>query len=174
LESYGGLPTLLTKISQYFSFLPPQSMRWTPDPPLGGQPESIPVFAVVGRWKEGALRELVPDSTSVDALPDRLPHEVLLLFGQSDLIPYHIEFRRHVVHQHSPAAPGAAAPYQLSAEPIMFLELENVLLDTPIAASQFDYSAGDAEWNDYTDECLDRMRLERQEQTAARKLNPPL
>ncbi|MEX2307805.1 MAG: hypothetical protein WD738_09455 [Pirellulales bacterium] len=182
----GGLPSLLAALRESFSFLPPQAMRLaaqSTDP----QSSSIPVFAVVGHWKHEKLVAMLarnresrvenpePEGlnarlSALNSLPDRLPREVLLLVGQADLFPYRIEYRR----LETPLATGHDAqsiPYQLSANPMVVLELTDVVFDTPIAAGQFDYAPGDADWVDQTAATLERLRHARQQQLAARSGN---
>ena len=173
---YGGLPTLLAALADQFTFLPPQAMRWTPEESLAGVPEKFPVYAIVGHWKVESLRAILPEANGFDAadlprrldsLPERFPQEVLLLVGQTDLFPYRIEFRK-LLDPPSGAAAGRTVPFQLSESPLVLLELEAVSIDAPIAAGQFDFSPGDAEWDDLTAEHLEKMRLDRQEKMAAR------
>jgi hypothetical protein len=160
--STGGLPALLTSLSKNFTFLAPQAMRLTFSPPLVEETTSIPVFAVVGRWKPERLAELLSIGKSAAGspepaeLPARFPQEVLLLVGQADLFPYRLEYRRNVS-----TAPGTTVPYQLSADPMVVLELSDVAFNAPIAASQFDYTPGDTEWNDRTAERLDQLHSKR-------------
>jgi hypothetical protein len=59
-------------------------------------------------------------------------------------------------------------PYQLSTNPLVVLELSDVVFDTPIAAGQFDYDPGDADWNDHTAAVIERLRRARQAQVATR------
>ncbi len=173
---YGGLSSLLSTLGDSFAFSAPQSMRWTPNPPLEGMPESIPVFAVVGQWKPAPLAAIEPKMKDVAAaefskrlaeLPERIPQEVLLLFGQSDLFPYRIEFRNP---QSAPPATGEQiAPIQLSSDPLECIEFEAVSFNTAIAAGQFDYLPGDAKFDDDTARQLEKIRLQRAEKIAARR-----
>ncbi|MGH9818361.1 MAG: hypothetical protein ACRD6I_20040, partial [Candidatus Acidiferrales bacterium] len=187
LAHYGGLPSLLAALRENFSFLPPQAMRLATHSPPGSASASIPVFAVVGHWKQEKLLALVgrshessaeshePESlnaqlSTLNSLPNRLPQEVLLLVGQGDLFPYRIEYRR----LETPLATSRDAlpiPYQLSPNPLVVLELADVAFDVPIAAGQFDYAPGDADWVDQTAALLERLRRERQEQLATRRGN---
>jgi hypothetical protein len=48
------------------------------------------------------------------------------------------------------------------------LELSDVVFDAPIAAGQFDYDPGDADWNDHTAAVIERLRRARQAQVATR------
>lgn len=175
LASGGGLPTLLASLSENFTFLPPQAMRLSFAPPLVPEAVNIPVFAVVGHWRPEKLKTLLktPTTESSDAaepLPPRFPQEVLVLVGQADLFPYRIEYHREpsttpgsvrTDDLRGRSSRGVVAPYQLSATPMVVLELSDVSFNAPIAASQFDYTPGDAEWNDRTAEYLDRLRQRR-------------
>lgn len=164
----GGLPTLLKVLGDCFAFSPHQSMRWTPAQPLEGLPATLPVYAVVGRWKPEVLALFVPEGQGPEALPDRLPQEVLLLFGQSDLFPYRIEFRRSRPKSASPADSPLAA-YTLTSDPLMLLELSAVSFDSQVPAGQFDYSAGDANWIDRTSEYIDALKKQREQRLALKK-----
>jgi hypothetical protein len=185
----GGLPSLLASLGENFSFLPPQAMRLAAQVPSDSQPASIPVFAVVGHWRAEKLAALVGrgsepsgdrgDSKTVDAhlsslnsLPDRLPQEVLLIVGQGDLFPYRIEYRR----LETPLAGGEGSspiPFQLSPNPLVVLELTDVAFDVTIAAGQFDYAPGDADWVDQTAKLLERLRRERETHLAGRGSGDP-
>jgi hypothetical protein len=173
---YGGLSSLLAALADSFAFSPPQSMRWTPNPPLEGMPASIPVFAVVGKWRPEALAAIEPKLTDVDAtelsnrlvtLPERMPQEVLVLFEQSDLFPYRIEFRKQLGQP--PAAGERIAPLQLSGDPLVCIEFEAVSYSAALAAGQFDYLPGDAKFDDDTAEHLEKIRLQRAEKVASRR-----
>lgn len=173
---YGGLSSLLSALAESFAFSPPQSMRWNPNPPLAGMPKSIPVFAVVGQWKPASLAAIEPQmrrasaadlSKRIAELPERVPREVLVLFGQSDLFPYRVEFRKQ--RTTSPAPGGQVTPFQLSSDPLLCIEFEAVSFNTAIAAGQFDYLPGDAKFDDDTAEQLEKLRLQRAEKVAARR-----
>jgi hypothetical protein len=182
----GGLPSLVASLAENFSFLPPQAMRLAPQAAADEQAASIPVFVAVGHWRNEKLLAMLgesgessndPATASVaaqrallNAVPNRLPQEVLLLVGQADLFPYRIEYRR----LETPLAAGndrAPIPYQLSSNPLVVLELSDVAFDVPIAAGQFDYAPGDAEWVDHTAAVLERLHFKRQQQIAARAEN---
>ena len=102
-----------------------------------------------GASQESRVESREPESDAQMRSCDRLPQEVLLLVGQADLFPYRIEYRRL-------ETPRAAErrwppiPYQLSANPMVVLELSDVAFDVPIAAGQFDYTPGDVDWVDQT------------------------
>jgi hypothetical protein len=183
LGAGGGLRGLLASLAENFAFLPPQAMRLAVGPPLTAQPMEVPVFAVVGHWKQerlvaiaGSEESRVESSESevdvAESIPERFPQEVLLLVGQADLFPYRVEYRRH----ETPVAAGGRAAtsiYRLSANPILVLELTEVRFDVPIAAGPFDYAPGSAEWTDQTAVLLERLRSERRQQLAERvRTNP--
>lgn len=178
----GGLPSLLASLGDNFSFLPPQAMRLAIAPPLASEPTNVPVFAVVGQWKPDKLAALLSKSQSSSAdgkqqepanasseppkpIPERMPQEVLLLVGQADLFPYRIEYRRLETPQ-AASHDGPPIPYQLSVHPMIVLEMSDVSFDAPIAAGQFDYMPGDADWVDQTAALLERLRHQRQAQVA--------
>jgi hypothetical protein len=179
LAHSGGLPSLLASLGENFNFLPPQPMRLAMEPPVSAQPTSVPVYAIVGQWKPEKLTALIAkaedpakENTKTKKpkppkIPDRLPQEVLLLVGQADLFPYRIEYRQleTPVAQNSDGPP---IPYQLSIHPLVVLEMSDVVFDAPIAAGQFDYTPGNADWVDQTASLIERLRRQRQEQVATR------
>jgi len=182
LAHSGGLPSLLASLGENFNFLPPQTMRLAMEPPVSAQPTSIPVYALVGQWKPERLAALIakteePSKENAETkknkpakIPDRLPQEVLLLVGQADLFPYRIEYRQ-LETAIAPKAEGPPIPYQLSVHPLVVLEMSDVVFDAPIAAGQFDYTPGDADWVDQTAGLIERLRRQRQEQVATRSPN---
>jgi hypothetical protein len=170
----GGLPTLLSSLVEHFAFAPPQATVLEISPPLVAEPTRIPVFVVVGHWRPEKLAQLRPappegQDAAADPqgqpLPERFPQEVLLLVGQADLFPYRIEYRRL---ESQPQEPGTASAtrYELSAKPTVVMALTDVAFDVPIAAGQFDYAPGDADWADRTAECRERLKKRRLEQVA--------
>ncbi len=174
----GGLPSLLAALGESFSFLPPQAMRLAAPADNSSQATSLPVWAIVGHWRTEKLAELLSShaEASDDAeaaqpsIPSRLPEEVLILVGQADLFPYRIEYRK----LETPIAAirsGMSIPYQLSANPIVMLELSDVAFDVSVETGQFDYAPGDVEWTDQTASVLQRLRQQR-EQVATRPAAP--
>ena len=148
-------------------------MRWTPSPPLSGLAGSLPVYAVVGRWKRESLEALLPKTEeggeAAGQPPARVPKEVLLLVSQVGSYPYHIEYRRLDDPAASKSVDGRLAPFQLSADPLVLVECFDVVFDQPVSVGQFDYSPGDANWDDRTAEHLDKLRGKQQKQLAKRK-----
>jgi hypothetical protein len=162
-------------------------MRLASQSGADSQPASIPVFAIVGHWRPQCLARLitkddVPAPTGQEPtaggtenpnnVPARLPEEVLVLVGQSDLFPYRIEYRK----LQTPIAAnqsGTPIPYQLSTNPMVVLELTDVVFDVPIEdTGKFDYAPGDVEWTDQTATVLERLRQQRNEQLAGRSATP--
>jgi hypothetical protein len=173
----GGLSSLLASLGERFSFLPPQAMRLALAPPLAEQATNIPVFAMVGHWRPEKLAELTGKSQesndksrepeSARKSSERLPQEVLLLLGQRDLFPYRIEYRR-LETPRAANADGTTVSYQLSAEPVVVLELSDVTFDVPIDGGQFDFNPKDVNWVDQTAKLLERLRKQRQAEIAQR------
>lgn len=171
----GGLTSLLSSLGEHFTFMPPQPMRLALAPPLTAQPTTVPVFAMVGHWKPQKLSALtgasqesrVEGQEPESKIPTRLPQEVLLLVGQADLFPYRVEYRR-LETRRAANDDGTAIPYQLSAQPLVVLELSDVAFDVPIDGGQFDYNPKDVDWVDQTAKLLERLRKQRQAQVGAR------
>jgi hypothetical protein len=176
----GGLPSMLSSLQQNFAFLPPQAMRLTVPTSANEEPTSVPVWAVVGQWKPEKLAALLSKTQDVAGqppadpskllhkkLPERMPEEVLLLVGQADKFPYRIEYRKLETPQ-ALSTDGPSIPYQLSVHPMIVLEYSDVVFDTPIAAGQFDYAPGDADFDDQTTAILERLRQQQQSQVATR------
>jgi hypothetical protein len=122
------------------------------------------VYAMVGRWKRDRLGALLPHlekpskSKKKSAKPPtRVPQEVLLLVGQTDLFPYRVEYRR----LNDPAVEKSSP--ELSADPIVLLEYFDVAFNVPIPAGQFDYSPGEVKWDDRTAEYLEKIRRQKQQ-----------
>jgi hypothetical protein len=170
IASSGGLPRMLAALQESFSFYPPQAMRLVI--PAADGTSTVPYFAIVGRWKTEKLAALVgheskAESQGSDLLvstPERLPQEVLLLFGQADLFPYRIEYRR----LQPPPIGGQLPPptYQLSDRPSAVLEFFDVTFNAPIPPSQFDYVPPTVDWVDHTAAVIEQLRRKRQQNVA--------
>jgi hypothetical protein len=184
----GGLPALLGSLSENFTFMPPQSSTLEIAPP-DAAPTKLPVYAVVGHWKSDKIAALLAKAPSLGidgqplpatppkqphkGVPKRLPEEVLVVFRQADLFPYHIEYRK----VETPALPagGPAAPYQLSVHPMVVVEFTDVVFNAEMPAGQFDYVSGDANLVDQTPIILERLREKHRAEVATRPadLAPP-
>jgi hypothetical protein len=172
--SCGGLPSMLAALQDSFAFYPPQAMRLVIPGENGANRVSVPYFAIVGRWKGEKLAALLGhQSTTGDhnptvsiSTPERIPQEVLLLFGQADLFPHRIEYRRL-----DPLPSGAPVPppvYQLSNRPTSVLEISDVTFDVLIPPSQFDYVPPNVDWVDQTAALIEQLRRKRQDNVATR------
>ena len=165
----GGLPTLLMSLSNCFKFSAPQSMRWTPAPKLEGLPDSFPVFAVVGHWKSEVLAQFLSEgrercnaraSTAGGAdpvRPDRfvsLPHRVSPSLRPGNFYGCKRSAAAASAEQRSARAAGVVRTSRSTAR------------SRWVSSSSL---AGDAEWNDCTDDYLDGIRLHQQTQMATRK-----
>jgi hypothetical protein len=180
----GGMPSLLASLSENFTFLPPQAMKLAMTPPLTPEPTNVSVFAVVGHWRPERLAAILakaqrnssdPSQATAEAeqpqrakIPERIPQEVLLLVGQSDMFPYRIEYRG--LETPDPmSADGPAIPYQISVHPMVVLELSDIAFDTVIPPGQFDFIIpGDVDMIDQTSAILDQLRQAHQQQVATR------
>ena len=87
-----------------------------------------------------------------------MPDRVLLLVGQDDLFPYHIDFRRSVADDGSSlgASGGSTASRSLTT-----MELFEVQFNVPLDPMLFVYQSGSLEIDDRTDEYLSQMRKTR-------------
>jgi hypothetical protein len=172
--SCGGIPSMLASLRESFSFYPPQAMRLI-IPGTNGS-DSVPYFAIVGRWKSEKLAALLGHQTTTGnrdpqvpvSTPERLPEEVLLLFGQADLFPYRIEYRR--LESLPDGAPMRAPVYQLSNRPTAVLELSDVTFDVLIPPSHFDYVPPNVDWVDHTSAMIEQFRRRRQQNVATREV----
>lgn len=172
----GGLPAMLTSLGTSFDFMPPQPMRLAIAPPLADEPTSVPVFAIVGHWKPDRLAAMLArasEKSNTSSIPERIPEEVLLLVGQTDLFPYRIEYRRQETPKLSHVG-AVAIPYQLSAHPMVVLEFSDVVFDGTITPGLFDYAPGNVEWSDQTTAILERLRRQQKPQLATRPEAPAL
>jgi hypothetical protein len=179
VSHYGGLPKILAALTDSFEFAPPQAMHYTIGPPLANESTIVPVYATVGHWKADRLAEVTPKSDSEKPKPGaekhprqkilaRIPQEVLLLVRQSDLFPCRMEFRQ-ILNPTPTAAGEVAEAFQLTNNPMALVEFCDVQFDVPIAAGQFDFSVGDTDWKDLTDEHLDKLRGDRRREMATRR-----
>jgi len=138
----GGLPRLLAALAENFQFSAPQAVR----------SDKAAMWVLDGCWKADRLAELQPDLKTrtppgkpidLTRLPAHLPTEVRLVLGQSDLLPYRIEYRRQ---QAEPAADKNA-----TARPIAVLEMVELRQQGDLDERLFVYQPGNQEVTDYTD-----------------------
>lgn len=148
----GGLPQLLAALGENFQFSAPQAVRT----------DKASLWVVDGRWKPARLAELLPDQRDAilagqaadpTRLPPQLPTDVRVVLGQSDLLPYRIEYRR--------AAPsGSSPPPDLAkTEPNVVLEIIEIRRPQDLDPGLFAYEPGNQEVADYTDLYLQALNL---------------
>ena len=170
LAHSGGLPSLLASLGENFNFLPPQTMRLAMEPPVSAQPTNVPVYAIVGQWKPEKLAALIakaedPAKENAQNEKSKTAQDPRPLAARSVAtsrpgrpLSYRIEYRQ----LETPVAAngdGPPIPYQLSVHPLVVLEMSDVVFDAPIAAGQFDYTPGDADWVDQTAGLIERLAV---------------
>ena len=130
----GGLPKLIAGLRESFRFTRVAQSH------LGERP----VWVVHGQWKPAALAAALPDQRSAIAaghpidftkLPAHLPERVLLYIGQSDWIPYRIEYLRRGSGSGG-AGQGGILP---GFHPIVTTEFFDVHVNAAIDAREFVY-----------------------------------
>ena len=176
-RSFGGLPMLLESLVEHFEFTAPRPFRY----------RNQQVFGLVGRWRQESLsgiiahpapasegqalaaadlRKALQEYLAEQALPDRIPHHVLVILGQNDLFPYLIDYRS-ISDPLADASLSSDALYQLSTEPLARLEFYDVAFDQPIDTSEFNYTPpADPEWLDGTAAYVQRLQRLREVQVA--------
>jgi hypothetical protein len=190
--SFGGLPMLLESLRLHFEFTAPGTFRAPEHLGLGNQP----VIAMIGRWRPESLAgvlatlddvtreeitaelllQRLEERLSSGSLPSRLPSNVLILLGQSDLFPYIIEYRSANDPLASDQAP-AAALFQLSRQPLARLEFFDVTFDREPSDIEFHYDPPvEPPSYDVTNQYVDRMQRREavqlaQQQAAKRMAN---
>lgn len=148
----GGLPQLIAALAENFQFSTPQPARF----------EKVAVWVVDGRWKPDKLAELLPDQrekilsgqpADLVRLSAQLPTDVRVVLGQSDLLPYRIEYRRAESSGTPPARNGEASP------PMVVLEILEIRRPEQLDEGIFSYQPGNQEVVDYTDLYLQALKL---------------
>jgi hypothetical protein len=151
MPSLGGIPKLLSSLDAWFEFTEAVPGRW------GRQRQAV--WRLTGRWKAGRLAQLLPEQKDAaakgnlpegTALPDYLPARAVLVLGQEDLFPYHLEYLR---------ADGLAAGggTESDAQPMVTMDLFEVNVNVPIDPGRFLYNPGETDFVDQTDAVLERL-----------------
>lgn len=147
----GGLPRLLESLDEHFEFAPPRPAKM----------DKSQVWILEGTWRAKRLAKLLPDQAKtilagkpadLTQLAPQLPSHVVVVFGQADLMPYRIEYRR-VSHQ----ASGAGAVSR--ASPLVVLDLLELRRRDDLEEDQFRYDPGEQEVADQTDLYLETLGL---------------
>jgi hypothetical protein len=125
----GGLQRLLGWTRQWFWF----------KEAVPGELDGRPIWLVTGRTPQPALGLVMPelaeaskqpDGIRPEMLPDGWPWEVRLAIGQSDLLPYRLEFL---------GIPGARPVTSHEVEPIAVVEMHEIELNGPVDPANFFY-----------------------------------
>jgi hypothetical protein len=152
---YGGLPMLLGGLDKHFDFGPPRVMKL----------QNNRVLAMVGRWNEAVLRQLLtvtpePGAKPVDPpdlskIPDRLPQHVVVVLDEGQHTPRRIEYRG----AGDPLSTAGLADDVLltteSGSPLLRIDFVAVGFDVALAKEQFEFRPPEsAPWRDETDAYL--------------------
>lgn len=138
----GGLPELLRRLNQSFTFS-------APEPGTLGQ---WPVLRLVGEWKPEMLMLLLPkqakaievgEAPKMRDLAQHVPYSVTLYLGQSDLFPYRIEYNR---------------PDTPSGQPMLAMEFFEVRFDLPVDPERFTYRPSYRKIEDRTAQYIQQLR----------------
>lgn len=139
----GGLAQLVAELTRCFAFEPPQTMR---------RGDRI-VLAVIGAWRPEPLARHWPAALGGD-WPAHLPHHVLLHIGSDDYFPYFIEYRGG--DQQSYAASQTA--HFPTRDALCAIEFVDVRFDAPMDERLFQFSPGEAAFQDGTARLLEQLR----------------
>lgn len=154
----GGLPMLLKSLDANFRFeLPRKMVLW----------QNVPVYAMVGYWREDRLADLLGDSETAaqptDAPPARMPHHVLIALGASDLFPRRIEYRGGSDPLSAAGLPPDQRYLYTSEQPLLRLDLKEPNFQAAFDAEVFEYAAPHGvDWMDRTSERLAMLRHRRE------------
>jgi hypothetical protein len=145
----GGLPRLLSSLSQNFEFDSPRAEQLEHYAADGQTIESSPIWVLAGRWKPARLKILTgSDVAKPSDLSEQLPDKVEVVLGRTEklvlLFPYRVTYWRTPKHGGAAAGSGAAEPKKL-----LTLDLFNVTRQD-IDAAQFRFDAPDQDILDLT------------------------
>ncbi|TWT77852.1 hypothetical protein Pla123a_16500 [Posidoniimonas polymericola] len=163
----GGLPMLLKSLDANFRFeLPRKMVLW----------KNVPVYAMVGYWKEDRLAELLGDAASGTPTPGtppaRMPHHVLIALGASDLFPRRIEYRGGTDRLSAAGVSPDQRYLYTSDQPLLRLDLKEPNFQADFDPEVFEYAAPHGvDWMDRTSERLAMLR-HRREVAVAQASNP--
>lgn len=138
----GGLPEMLRRLNQSFTFS-------KPEPGTLGQ---WPVVRLEGNWRPGMLAKLLPEQAkaieagetpNLSKLEQHVPHRVTLYLGQNDLFPYRIEYER---------------PSTSSGQPMLAMEFFEVRFDLPVDPERFTYRPSYRRVEDHTSQYIEKLR----------------
>ncbi len=148
----GGLPKLLRGLNANFDFTLIEETR------LDGQ---LPAYRLQGDWREEKLSTGLPGPKGApregtrangDALPQHLPHYVVLYLEKQGLLLRRIEYWRR------PPAKARELGTQKDRV-IVSMDLFDVVLNAPINPTRFHFDPGDAKPIDQTGAFLEELGL---------------
>lgn len=148
----GGLPRMMAKLEEMFSFETPQEAT------IGDHP----VWRVEGAWKRSMLAKMLPgqgdailagDPVNLAKLPEQLPHGVTLVLGRDQVVPlfpYRFSFYRNVDNQENGEVERVA---------MVTWELFELRVRPELRPRDFDFRpAADQEFQELTDNHVDRLK----------------
>lgn len=144
LLARGGLSQLVAELRRAFAF----------DPPSAIVEHERPMIALVGRWREDALKRqwqsLSPDDPG--DWPNHLPHHVVVKLGREDFFPYIVEYRRAADASRANSVVGVS-------DPLARFEFFDVRWGVAnIDDRLFEFTPADVDWRDDTAATLERLR----------------
>ncbi len=152
----GGLPMLVGALAEKFDFGTPRQMSL----------RNEPVYAMIGRWKPAQRDALLSppqdDQAKADpkegalALPERMPHHVLVAIGARDLFPHLIEYRS-VTDPLSTASIVEDARFRQSASPLLKMDFLKPRFNVPVDPQHFVYQK--PEGIDFSDQTEQRIAM---------------
>lgn len=130
-----------------------------------GRLDQVPVWRMEGRWRPTFLEQLIPEQkkairengpVNLAKLPVHAPDLVVLFLGKDDLFPYRMECRR----TEWPADSNESSdPDDMKSTIVTYLQLVDVKLNAPIDASQFQFSPGQQDYPDKTEDWMRQHNL---------------
>jgi hypothetical protein len=149
LLALGGLPRLVTGLSDSFQFAAP----------VRGQLDKLQVWSIEGVWKPAVLARLLPDQKDAiergeaPRLKPNMPDRVIVYVGCDDFFPYRFEYWR----QDSVRADVGSSD---RGSLLVVMELYEVRTDGLVDPRHFAFQVGEVQPVDKTGEYLERFGLE--------------
>ena len=149
-SAFGGLPRLLANLEASFRFGKAREEDL----------DDVAVWVLDGLWKPERLATFLPEQAAsilageradLSKLLPQIPHRVVLSLGRDDWFPYRIEYQRRVRTDRKGERPA------YTIEPLMIFEGYDVKFDRPIGDEEFEFSPGEQECVDKTQEYLQEL-----------------
>lgn len=147
----GGIPRLLAKLEERFTFESPEAMK------IG----EYPVWRVEGEWSRSMLAQILPEyqeailagqKPPLEELPAQLPHGVTLILGRDrkvPLFPYRFAFYRRVNGEESGT---------VERVPMVTWELFELQIRAELQPDDFRFRAPDQDSQDKTELYVSRLK----------------